>query len=533
MPSNRHSSRETRPAATSPLPALVTDVLPLGILALALFYSNRWFTIVDDEAIGLNLAAQPLRAILAQAAAFEKHSPLFGSLMHVWLLLTGGAFDWLRVPATVFFIAGLWMLSRAALRLGGGPSATALVWLGALWPYGFHFGRLAAWYSFVFLCTSAVTWAYLRFCDSPSRSAWALVLLLCGVLVYASYFGWALLVLLGVDDWVRHRAQPGAVRRLAGSAALLAIAYAPLWPALLRALQKNMTFHHSWRASVLNLGFNIYVLLVSESVAPWFWRFGIPATLAVAASLLLVFFGVRREARRFLLFGASLATAMAAIGILDARRMTLAAPWFLLPIAVAVGAMEGALVRRVLAVSLLVAAGIGWYGITVRRFYAAPRYLEPWPTVAAEAAEAFQQGSGVIGNNPSFFFYLTYQLQVPPAAPGSRWRFSGSLPEGAHSDGIWDGEQWIEAGKPLRPAMLWVRGMPGPEEGTPLATAASWLDQHCGNRTERLLMRDPGYDWKQRYFPESHQLFWRAEIRQYECAESPAPPAATSPNSAR
>ncbi len=514
----------TRPADAVPLPPLITDVLPLGILALVLAYSNRLFTVVDAEVLSLNREAQGFHALLASWMHVQPLSPLYDAFMYIWLLLTSGVFGMLSVPAIAFFIAGLWVLSRAAMRMGGAPSATALVWLGALWPYGFHFGRLAAGYSFVFLCISALTWAYLRYCEMRTRESWTPVLILAVVLLYATYFGWLVLLCLAVDDFLRHRAESGTVRRWGVSAAVLAVVYTPLWPSLVRTLHQPGPVHSSWRGVGFNLAYDVYVLLVSEAMAPWFWRFAVPAALGVAACFVLVYIGIRPEMRRWMGFGAVLLVVMALTHTLNARTTSLAAPWFLLPIAVAVGTMEAPFLRRGLAAALLVAGGIGWYGITVQRYYAAPRYLEPWPTVAPEAAEALREGVGVIGNNPSFFFYLTYQLQLP-ASLGLPWHFSGSLPEQVHADGVWDAQQWLAAGSPVRPAMFWVRGIPGPEDATPIVEAARVLDQRCGNRSERLLAHDGGYDWKQRFFPEANELLWRIEIRNYDCSAPVATPA--------
>jgi len=504
--------------ATHDMLPVVRDGFPLFLLGITLAYSNRWFTIIDDEATVLSDAAQPLDTTLAlfrSGIGQHEHPPLHDLLLHVWLWFTGGAFTWLRAPSIAFFLVGLFLLSRAARRIGGQTSATVLLWLGVLWPYGFHFGRLAIWYSFAFLVISALTWAYLRFCDSPTSYAWALVLFLEFALVCTNYFGWALLGLLGADDWIRHHRRPGTARRLLWSSALLVIAYAPLWPAFLNEFNDGAQRIHSWRALTLTLGFNTYTLLVSESMAPWFWRFGIPATLAVASSLFLVFFRVHRDVRRFLLFAGLLLLCMGVNEILNTKRVILVAPWVFLPMAVALGSLEGPMVRRGLALSLLVVGGIGWYGISSRQYYAAPRFIEPWLTISGEVATALRNGSGVIGNNRSFFFYLTYALHVHKNGLG--WRFSGTLPTQVRSEGVWSPEEWLAAGQPLRPKMFWVRGLPGSEEGTPMAAAAIWLDQHCIDRNDRRFMRDPAYEWKRRYFPQLGDLSWRVEIREYAC----------------
>jgi hypothetical protein len=146
--------QQKRPGTRVPrrITPLLRDAAPLLMLASALFYSNRWFTLIDDETSAVSAAARGVGAILAGSrSATGKAQPfIYEMLLHFWLRITGGAFDGLRAPAIAFFVAGLWLLSRVAGRLGGEESGNALIWLGALWPFGFHAGRLAAPYTFAF-----------------------------------------------------------------------------------------------------------------------------------------------------------------------------------------------------------------------------------------------------------------------------------------------------------------------------------------------------------------------------------------------
>ncbi len=540
-------------AAQARVRQAVGDAFLLLVLAAALLYSNPRFTFIDDETNILGPAAQPTRVFLSSLPALlrgHEHPPLYDLLLHGWLQLTGGAMVWLRLPSVVFFIAGLFCLSRAARILAGPESARALLWLGLLWPYGFHFGRLAGWYSFVFLLISALTWAYLlhsaalsaapaasgaarvRVVLAARRKNWTRVCLLGLALVYANYLGWALLFLLAVDDWLRHRAQPGTLKRLLLTAAIFVVAYAPLWPAFWQELSVGTSLRQSWTYRLANTAYNVYVLFVSESVGPWFWWLGVPASLATAAALLLVFFGLRGPSRRFLLFAGILVAAMALAGILYPRRLFMVAPWVLLPMAASIGAVQNKLWRSGLALSLGVVAVVGWYGFSAQRYYASPRFFEPWQSVAQDGAEAARGGAIVVGNNPSFFFYLTYALQAPDAI--RPWRFSGVLTQTVRHPQVWEAGDWEAAGRPVSPLLLWVRGMPGPLEGTPIAAAGDWLDARCPGRGVEYLVRDPSYTWKQRFAPQIDQLPWRVEIRRYACApDSPLPPTGTAtPSSA-
>ncbi len=494
-----------------------------------MLYSDRLFAILDDEALVLSAAAQPLRSSLhlffAGWGALER-PPLYDIWLHLWLRITGGAFVLLRAPSMVFFLAGLWILSRAAKRIGGPASGAALLWAAVFWPYGFHYGRLASWYSFTFLLICGVTWAYLRLCAAPTTNAWAIFLALAVALIYTNYAGWALLALLAVDNLLRHR---GELRmpylgRLLGTAALLTAAYAPLWRVVLPRLGDAVDPHATWKLRLLTAGYNAYALVVSESVAPWFWRFGVPAAVSIAAGFTLALVFLRGEARRFLIFGALLLAGMDLLGLLQAKWLFLVAPWFLLPIAVLFGTMKHPYWRAALALSLVVPAAIGWYGIYSRHYYSQQRFVEPWANISAQAVQAIRDGGFIIGDNPSFFFYLTYALEASPT--NSSWRFSGSLPEAVHHPQVWSASDWQAAGQPLKPYMLWVHGTPNTEENRSMAEAGQSLDHSCGDRVVRYLVRDNGNGWKERLFPGTN-IFWRIEIRQYACDQggAAAPPA--------
>ena len=205
----------------------------LPLLAVALVTTNRWFTVIDDEAFIIDRAAKPARQtiqLFLSGAGEHQHPPLYDLLLHGWLRLTNGDSHLLRVLEIVCYVLGAWVLAKAAERLGGSRSQTYVLWIVALWPYGFHFGRVAVWYSFCFLLVSLVTLCYVNFINQATRVNWIWLLLSSVALVYSNYFGWALLGCLALDFAIRN------ARRVAtwwmpflGSGALLLIAYVPLF----------------------------------------------------------------------------------------------------------------------------------------------------------------------------------------------------------------------------------------------------------------------------------------------------------------
>jgi Dolichyl-phosphate-mannose-protein mannosyltransferase len=510
---------------------LLRDVAPLLMFGSALFYTNRWLALTADETSTLSAAAQNVTTILAAArsAVGNARPPIFELLLHVWLRITGGAFDWLRAPAIVCFLLGLWLLSRVAHQLGGEESGNALVWLGTLWPFGFHAGRLTGPYTFTFLLIAAVTWQYFRYTSSHRDSDWIAFCVLSLLLLYTNDFSWALLVLLGIDYWLRHpendtpeSKRPEKRRKLEGifaTTALLVVGFTPRWAVFIRELYPHLAWPHSVRFLVLSAAYNFYILFVSQSVAPWFWRFSIPAALCVVVLFVLMLAGIRGEARRLLIFSTLLFALMASSGILQPKRLLLVGPWLLLPIAIALGTIEKWQWRVPLAVAMASLAAIGWYGALNRRYYADSQFFEPWSSVAQDAAEALRSGSAVISNDNSFFFYLTYALR--PSEPNSSWRFTS-----APYPSVWDPKQWEQAGRPTPASVLWIRGSSPPDRLTAMIHAGEWLSAQCGDRITRYLARDVGYPWKQRFIPNFSGFAWQIEIRQYFCGPSPAPPSA-------
>ncbi|MBZ5697702.1 MAG: glycosyltransferase family 39 protein [Acidobacteriia bacterium] len=493
--------------------------MPLLIFGAALIASNRNFTFIDDEVWILDGAAQPVRTTLAlfrSGVGQHEHPPLYDILLHFWLRWTGGSFEYLRVPSILFFLAGLFLLARAAHRLGSPSSALAVVWLGALWPFGFYYGRLAAWYSFSFFLVAGLTLAYLRYVEDQSFGRWAVFFLSGVALLWTNYFGWALLGCLAIDQFIRHRFAERVVRPavLAGTAALFGVAYVPLFRAFRHEIATGVNVHHGATAVIANAAFNVYSLFVSESVAPWHWFLSVPAGLAVLACVLPVLLYGPRSPRRFLLYGALLIAVMAVTGILVTKRLFLVAPWILLPIGVAVGTDMPRRARFGLALALLAVGGIGWFGIYSRHYYSALRFIEPWPTIAEDAANKIQGGATVIANNPSFFFYLTYALRVP--GNGAIWKFAGVLPDDVRHPRVTSADKWLASGHPLATTMIWIRGMADPQTQGPMDDAAHELGQSCGAQTSRLMMRDEGYPWRQRFFPGPSGLPWRIQVREYD-----------------
>jgi hypothetical protein len=266
------------------------------------------------------------------------------------------------------------------------------------------------------------------------------------------------------------------------------------------------------------VGFDVYSFFVSESVAPWYWRFSLPAALAALLCVALVAWWLPRLARRFLLYCALLLVAMALTGAFQTKDLLTLSPWFLLPAGVAIETAKPRWATFCLAAALLIIGAVGWYGIYSRRYYSDLRWIEPWQEVAVDAAAKIGGGATVIADHPSFLVYLTYSLHVP--RENRPWKFEGLVPDAVKHPQVFSPQEWLSARHPASGKILLVRSGSEPGENKAMDDAARQLDQSCGSISSRLRMRDDGYLWKQRLFPQSHAPLWRIEIREYDCDES-------------
>src|ERR1700731_890361 len=255
-------------------------ILPVAMGAL-LISTNRWYSEVDDEYLIIDGAAKSLHrtvGLFLQGVGEHEHPPLYDIMLHGWLRLTGGNEHLLRLPSIFFYVLGTWILAKVAKHLGGVQSQICVLILVILWPFGFHFGRLATWYSFCFFLVSLLTFNYFNFLSSQTVKNWVWLLATSLALVYSNYFGWVLLACLALDYILRNVGDLRIrVRPLLLTGIILLVAYLPLFRPLLRETHFGIRAHGIGLATVASGVYNIYCTFISESVAPWFWYLGVPA----------------------------------------------------------------------------------------------------------------------------------------------------------------------------------------------------------------------------------------------------------------
>ena len=494
----------------------------LFALGVVMTLTNRSFTFMDDEIAMIQDATAPIAQTaqsFTEGYGGHRHPPLYDLLLAGWMRLTASRVALLRLPATVFYLLGLWFTVQAAGLMGGAAAARAALWIGVVFPYGFHFGRIAGWYSLSFCTLAMMTYAYLLILQKPGWGRWLILVAACVLGVYTNYFVYAFIGLLLLDYWYTHRRESSIHLAAAAGSLLVVLAFSyPLLRAFFFRLAADRSIlrpAYSLTSTVLFGGYNLYTLFVSESIAPWFWYFSIPVLAAIALSaLLLLRYGSAPPRRMFIGFLAC-TLVMTILNLINTKRLLFLSPWLLIPVAVMVTNLPRPALRRAALWALVVTGAIGWFGILSRHYYAAPRLIEPWQPVAAEAAGEVKKDAVVIGNNPSFFFYLTDAIR----SSGDRANrgFVGSYPVYLKHPQLFDTNQWLEAGKIYGPTTVLVKGAADETYWASTAATEMVLERSCHLEGVERRLPDTGIAWKQRWFAGAQQPAWRIEVRTYHC----------------
>jgi hypothetical protein len=507
-----------------PLTSRETAVTILLLLALGtvMIFTNRWITFMDDEIAILQDATVPIQQTVQSFVGgngLHRHPPLYDLVLAVWLHLSSGRVALLRLPATVFYLLGLWFVIQSAGMIAGAGASRAALAIGMIFPYGFHFGRIAGWYSFSFFSLALVTWAYLRLEEKPEWRRWAILVFTAVMAVYTNYFLLAILGLLALDYSFAHRNE--FVKSLAaagGTLLVILLVFSPLlWAFFFRvAADRNILRPvFSLMATTLFGCYNLYTLFVSESVAPWFWYLSIPAVLAIGVCVILMLrYGPPLARRMFLGFLACMFV-MTLLNLINTKRLLFLSPWLLIPLAAMLAALPAGAARKWSAGALVVTGCIGWFGIFSRQYYAAPRLIEPWSSIATDVAGNVRNGAVVIGNNPSFFFYLTDAIRSSANEAGHN--FVGVYPVCMKHPQLFNPDQWLQAGRVFGPTTLLVKGAADETLWASTAAAERVLDQSCQLQGIRRELPDTGFAWKQRWYGSLGQPAWRIEVRTYGC----------------
>lgn len=489
-------------------------LLLLCILATAIWLTNSSFGVIDDEAYQVGSAAQPLAIVATQFATSEGqlHPPLPDIILHFWLQLTRNSLTLLRVPSTLFLVLGIWVASRVAKRVGGDPAAGFTPILGALWPYGFQFGRYAVWNSFCFFLLACLLYTYIRWIEQPILTRSCLFLLVSAALLYTNYMGWAFLLAVGLDFLFRPERHSSKHRlQMAMCGGILLICYLPVWPGLLQSLRyRNPAFS---ARTLLTFLYSFYVLIASESIAPWVLALSVPLSICLAVCSGIILFRGPRFTRMIYGCVLLLGLALAVSGEINQKRLMPLAAWMLPSAGITIGCASPRY-KRLLVLGFAVIGAISWVGIVSHRFYSTARSLEPWAEIAHAAAPSLLSGDTLIASHPAFFFYFTREVMQSEGIPVRD--FKGNYGEQVPRPGVYNVRQWLLSGRPTSARVLFIATLYGTDfEATMQASA--WLDEHCGRENTERFVPNPNYEVKGRIFGPSQGSPWRIEVIKYRC----------------
>jgi hypothetical protein len=490
--------------------------------------TNRAFTFLDDEISIVTVAQYPVGhtvGLFTSGVGQHEHPPLFDLIYHFWLRLTGSRMALLRLPSIFLFLTGLWTLAVTALRLAGWDGFWACLAIGVVWPFGFHYGRVAGWYSFCFFLLALTTYCYLRLVESPRAGLWLKFGLCCTALIYTNYFAWPLILCFAFDYFVRRRTSKTLEwRPLLILLASLLLVSLPLASAFMSTVRPEFstllldphTGQSHGIASFLPAGGkgfsgSAYTLVLSESVAPWFWPLSVPAMLAILLCAGIVTVRAPREMRRVAFYFLLLLAAMAVFQLTgDTPRLLFIGAWGILPLGVTWAACGKRRERAALSVSLAIIAGVGWFGTISRDYYSFSGFTDPWEQVTKDLAGPLSQGSVIVTDEPNYFFYLNYQLGIAPRATESS---DLGLDEYlARQVNAYSVKMWMENG-PVSAAstMLITRRISYPPE------LYARLSSRCRPPRVRLSIPDKVYELKKRFYPATRLEPHPIEILEYDC----------------
>jgi hypothetical protein len=500
---------------TAPNLARLATALVFVFVFFAFLATDRWFSIVDDETAIVDAARRSPALTIERfwsGAGEHEHPPLSDLLLHFWIGVGGGAQWSLRLPSVALYLLGLLLLALAARKRAGEIAFRSLLAIGLLSPFAFHFARMTGWYSFCFFLVAAITWAYWRHLETPSALNFALFTSGALGLVYANYFGWIVLGMFVFEAWFS-RQRREALRLVITSLAIIVIAYIPLWIVFGRKIAETAG-HESGPLlpKILQSGFSFYTIFVSESVAPWFWAFSVPALCFIALSLITTAILLTSESRRFLVYFLMLFVTLAALDM-NTKRLLFITPWLLWSLALALSNRTRPVPRLLLTISLIGVAAIGWGGTVTRRAYAAHHFTEPWAEIGDQAALAVRQGALVVSNSPSFLFDVNYSLAklqlVPEEAPPAWVKHRYVIPTAT----------WSADSLPSFSSAMLVKGT-NRDWISATEAAEQWLRSRCIVRSEQKLVPDTGRELKARLFRGAGQDEYRVAIVNFDCPGS-------------
>lgn len=268
--------------------------LALGVVLRFVCASDLW----ADEALSVNIARLPLDAI-PNALRHDGAPPLYYVLLHFWMRVFGTGNTTVRALSGVvgtLTLIPVWFLGRRLDRRlrrmeitpAEGPDfvAWATLLLFALSPFAIRYSTEARMYAVVMLLAACGYLAVVRALDRPAPGRLAVVALIAGLLLYAHYWAFSLLVVAGVAlVVVAVRGDPATRRAAVRTLVAIGIgclAFVPWVPTLLYQVRHTGT---PWGAPVSPFGsWALAFSTFGGNAHPAGWALGVLVALGVFAT---------------------------------------------------------------------------------------------------------------------------------------------------------------------------------------------------------------------------------------------------------
>src|SRR5690242_11689710 len=102
--------------------ALLHGLMGATLIALVLFLTNPYFSMLEDETSIIVAANAPIAhtlEIFASGEGQHEHPPLSDLLLHFWLPVAGVNPSLIRLPWIILYSIGMMMFAMAAQKLAG------------------------------------------------------------------------------------------------------------------------------------------------------------------------------------------------------------------------------------------------------------------------------------------------------------------------------------------------------------------------------------------------------------------------------
>jgi len=297
---------------------------------------------------------------------------------------------------------------------------------------------------------------------------------------------------------------------------MIALAFLPLVRIAFRDLAAYMVPIASridWKNEIASAGYPAFAIFGSAAIVPWFLPLSIPVFVAVAGLFVCTWFS---QGRKWLIYFLVTIFMLELSGQIDIKRVLFLTPWLFLAMGLAACSKAS---RHPWLASCAIATIVvsGWVGITSGNHYATADLNEPWEKVAKVVAQDARNGATIISENPSFFFYLDYQLGLESyteAAPGT---YLGDAVYRSHGFKVLESTDPQLRAENRSGKVILVIGSADNEDLQSAIALNGELRAHCIGLGQYRAAPDPAAAMKIQFTKAAPVLAYRTDVTWYDC----------------